>query len=352
MGVMPPWFIEKDRGIQHYKDDISLSDDEIEAIAAWVDNGAPRGDPADMPSALPSPTADAWDIGEPELIVDTPVVSMRANEPDYWGALPPTPTGLMEDRYVSAVQFKEVGERAKGGQFLYHHAIHSMVDADGEPAGVIGSVFNVGRNAEVFVPDAAPLMKAESQIVFGSIHLQHANDEDTTARLRIAYKFHPKGYEPTQKVTTLMFGTGEIVLRPNTDGQEIHFYTTLQRHTKLTTFEPHLHAAGVRMCLESIWAGRTETLSCAGYDHNWVKVYKYADDAAPLLPKGTLLHVTAYFNTTATNKNVIDPRNWGGLGHRSIDNMAILIGPVIPLTDTEFENEMAIRRQRLGLAKG
>ena len=43
MGVMPPWFIEKDVGIQDYKDDISLSDAEIGAIAAWVDSGAPRG---------------------------------------------------------------------------------------------------------------------------------------------------------------------------------------------------------------------------------------------------------------------------------------------------------------------
>ena len=117
-----------------------------------------------------------------------------------------------------------------------------------------------------------------------------------------------------------------------TAGQEVHLYTTLQEHTMLTTFEPHMHAAGVRMCIEAIWGGRTETLSCAGYDHNWVRVYKYADDAAPLLPKGTLLHITAYFDTTPANKNVVDPRNWGGLGHRSIDNMAILIAPTIVLT--------------------
>ena len=48
-GVMPPWYIEKNVGIQKYKDDFSLSDEEIEKIAAWADNGAPRGNPADMP---------------------------------------------------------------------------------------------------------------------------------------------------------------------------------------------------------------------------------------------------------------------------------------------------------------
>ena len=127
---------------------------------------------------------------------------------------------------------------------------------------------------------------------------------------------------------------------------------SVQNHTKLSTFEPHMHAAGVRMCLEAIWGGRAETLSCAGYDHNWVKVYKYGDDAAPLLPKGTLLHVTSTFDNTPSNRNVIDPRNWSGLGHRSIDNMAILIAPALTLTDEQFQEEMDIRRERLGLATG
>ena len=51
-GVMPPWYIEKNVGIQQFKDDISLSDEEIATIAAWADSGAPRGNPADMPPPL------------------------------------------------------------------------------------------------------------------------------------------------------------------------------------------------------------------------------------------------------------------------------------------------------------
>ena len=137
-----------------------------------------------------------------------------------------------------------------------------------------------------------------------------------------------------------------------TADQEVHFYTTLRNPIKLTTFEPHMHAAGVRMCLEAVWGGRAEMLSCAGYDHNWVKVYKYGDNAAPLLPSGTLLHVTATFDNTPANRNVIDPRNWSGLGHRSIDNMAIMIAPALNLTDEQFQEEMAIRRERLDLGPG
>ena len=353
MGVMPPWFIEKDVGIQTFKDDISLSEAEIETIAAWVDAGAPRGNPADMPPARVFAGAGEWDIGEPDLIVDSPSITMAAEAPDWWGALAPTPTGLEEDRYVSAVQFKEVSDvqGGIGGKFIFHHAVHAMLDGEGRPAQTIGGPHEVGRNAEVFDALAGRLLKAGSQLVFPSVHM-HANGEDTTAHLRVGYKFHPRGYEPQRRLGNLTFGNGEIDLRGMQAGQQVHIYTTLNDHIKLTTFEPHMHASGVRMCMEAIWGGRTEVLNCAGYDHNWVKVYRYTDDSAPLLPKGTLIHITAHFDNTPSNKNVVDPRNWGGLGHRSIDNMAILIASPIVLTDEQFAEEMATRRERLNLAQG
>ena len=131
-----------------------------------------------------------------------------------------------------------------------------------------------------------------------------------------------------------------------------HFYQTLQDNVKLTMFAPHMHAAGVRMCMEAIWAGRVETLNCAGYDHNWLRYYRYEDDAAPLLPKGTILHGIGYFDSTAANPNIIDPRNWTGFGHRAIDNMLLVIAPAFILTDEEFAAEMAERRKRLDLAEG
>ena len=76
MGVMPPWFIEKDVGIQDYQNDISLSDAEITMIAEWADNGAPRGDPNDMPAPRVFAVEDEWDIGTPDLFVDLPPYTM------------------------------------------------------------------------------------------------------------------------------------------------------------------------------------------------------------------------------------------------------------------------------------
>src|SRR5207244_2822861 len=161
----------------------------------------------------------------------------KANAPDWWGALPPVPTGLTEDRYVSAVEMKEIStvQGGNGGKFIFHHAIHAILDADGKPLPTIGSPHEVGRNAELFEPQAGRLLKAGSQLLFPSVHM-HATSEDTTAHLRVAYKFLPKDYKPERRVGMLTIGNGEIDLRPMTAGQEVHVYTTLQQNTMLTTF--------------------------------------------------------------------------------------------------------------------
>src|SRR6476661_8292569 len=38
---MPPWHLDKTVGIQHFKNDRSLSESQIDTIVRWVDAGAP-----------------------------------------------------------------------------------------------------------------------------------------------------------------------------------------------------------------------------------------------------------------------------------------------------------------------
>lgn len=358
-GTMPPWYIEKGIGIQHYKNDISLSDDEVAKIAWWTDNGAPRGNPADMPAPLTFDSGDRWTIGTPDLVVATPPVSVKAVQPDWWGAAGFGDTGLTEDRYVSAIEIREVNDQqgkgnasnTVGGLFIFHHAIMA-VESPGS-GGIPGGwpVHEVGRNADVFNPDAGKLLPAGSRVGFPNVHM-HANGKDTTGHLEIAFKFHPKGYKPKFVERLMPIGTGDIDIRPMEAGQKVEAFMTLTQNTKVTVFEPHMHAAAVRMCFDAIFGSRMETLSCSGYDHSWVRAYQYEDDWAPLLPKGTILRVTGYYDNTPANRNVVDPRNWSGLGHRSIDNMNILIMQGVPLTDEQFQTEVAARRERLKLKPG
>src|SRR5438132_1919224 len=105
---MPPWHIDKTVGIQKFKNDRSLSDEQIQTILAWAAAGAPKGNPADMPP--PKQWIDetkSWQLaakyGEPDLVVKSPEYSMPAVAQDAWWR-PNTPTGLTEPRWVRAIE--------------------------------------------------------------------------------------------------------------------------------------------------------------------------------------------------------------------------------------------------------
>ena len=355
-GVMPPWFVEKDIGIQRFKNDPSLSDEEIAKIARWADSGAPQGDLADMPPPLQFAGGNDWTIGKPDLILRSKEMTVAASAADWWGNIGLVPTGLTEDRYVSAVEVREVNDVPKdgqvktvGGRYVFHHMTYSSLVPGQDDAENTTSwpIHEVGRNADVFPPEAGRLLAANSALSLRAAHI-HANGRETKGHLEFAFKFFPKGYEPQYSRARLRLGNGaDIDMKPNQAGQELHSYAVLQEHTKIVAFEPHLHAPGTRMCLEAIWGNNILSLSCVGYDHNWVKQYVYEDDAAPLLPKGTIVHLIAFLDSTPANTNLADPRNWAGGGRRSVSNMFLDLGYSVGLTEEQFQAEMAKRRANM-----
>src|SRR5437660_12854481 len=83
---MPPWHIDKTVGVQHFKNDMSLSDDQIDTIVGWVDAGSPQGDPKDMPPPRTWPDDSAWgfasQIGPPDLIIKSTPYTQAAQAQD------------------------------------------------------------------------------------------------------------------------------------------------------------------------------------------------------------------------------------------------------------------------------
>ena len=95
---MPPWFADPNFGT--FKDDARLTEQEIETIAQWVDAGAPRGDPADLPDLPDLPTfADGWALGEPDHILMFPEVTVPAEGDDYYPDIALT-VDLPEKRWI------------------------------------------------------------------------------------------------------------------------------------------------------------------------------------------------------------------------------------------------------------
>ena len=369
---MPPWFIDKNIGIQHYKDDPSLSDEEIATIAAWVDNGAPRGNPEDLPPPTVWP-ADGWTYGTPDLIVPSPEGTVEADAADWFGEWGYTPSGLTEDRYVQAIEVKEVrlheeqaevndDGRAALGLFVVHHAVLTAESPEdtggpancgrrtfcGERDNEFTLVHELGQNATVYPDDVGVLLPAGSVITFNSMHL-HSIGREVRARLDVGFTLHPKDYEPKYKLGLTSLGRAtqydyEFDIPSDDDNVMRDGFHRLDQPTKMLTFEPHLHSSGKRMCFEALYPNNArEMLSCADYDHNWAKVYVFEDDVAPLLPAGTVVRVMSWYNNSETNKNVVDPRNWKGWGNRSIDDMMSGITRMVHMTQEQFDAEVAAR---------
>ncbi len=367
---MPPWFIEKNIGIQQFKDDISLSDDEIATLAAWADTGAPRGNPADMPPPIKWAGANEWTIGTPDLIVSSPVMTMPAVGADYHDEFGPVPTGLTEDRYIKAVEVKEVrlldadtkaklDEKIRSGsgygRFTIHHlGIHTgeLYYESEEGRAQFRFTHEIGQNATFYPKDVGVVLPAGSQFRF-TTHL-FAAGEPVKVRADVGFILHPKGYKP--KYQNWEFGSiggGALIDIPGgEDNVRLDGFYIMPKDGLLNTFEPHMHASGRRMCLEAIYPAaeggargrnRTEVLNCAKYDHNWAKVYVYEDAAAPLLPKGTVLHLTGWYDNTSKNRNVVDPRNWKGHGERSVDDMFISLSKFTFLTEEQYKELAAAR---------
>ena len=72
---MPPWQIDKTVGVQKFKNDRSLTEEQLATIVKWVDTGAPQGDPKDMPAAKTWPDDQGWNFAaqfgqkEPDMII-------------------------------------------------------------------------------------------------------------------------------------------------------------------------------------------------------------------------------------------------------------------------------------------
>ncbi len=361
-GAMPPFYVEKDLGILAFKDDPSLNDEELAKIQAWADHGAPRGDRSDLPPPVEFAAAGEWTLGEPDLILRSPEMTRPAVGPDFWGDLGLVPTGLDKDRYVKSVEVREIndipsdtGSSTVGGRYIFHHMTYSSGVLNEDGTGVVEEtrtrwpIHEVGRNADIFPEKFGTLLHANSALHLRASHLHSNGIQETTAHLEFGFIFQPEGYEPEYgNRARVRLGNGnDIDVAPGRANQEMHAFEVLEQHTKLVAFEPHLHAPGTRMCIEAIWGNNHFTLNCVGYDHSWVKQYVYEDDAAPLLPKGTILHIVGFLDTTAGNRNLADSRNWAGGGRRSVANMFIDLGYAVELTEEQFQEEMAERRARM-----
>ena len=163
--------------------------------------------------------------------------------------------------------------------------------------------------------------------------------------MTLGLKFYPKGYVPQHVISSTTVSAPQVDLRPHTDNIRSDGYLTLKKAARLLSFQPHMHNRGKAECLEAIYpSGKVETLSCARFRFNWHLNYVYTDDAAPLLPKGTVLHAIMWHDNTAANPFNPDPDAQITYGQRTIDEMSSAWISWYFMSDTEFKKETEARQ--------
>jgi len=350
---MPPWQIDRNVGIQKFKNDRSLTDEQVDTIVRWVDAGAPQGDPKDMPAPKTWPDDQGWNFAalfgqkEPDMIIKSYDFTMPALSQDAWDKRV-TETGITEPRWVRAI---EIRPSTLKGRRITHHAIAYLEQeepgATPAPLGLPAPFMEwaVGKQGEMMRPDTGKLLLPGSKFHW-DIHYSQAGEE-ITSKVELGLYFYPKGQEPKFRTSLSLIpaAIGTMDIRPNTVSVAEGF-TVLREAARIESFQPHMHLRGKAMMVEAILpTGQKQVISMVSdFNFNWMTTYVYADDAAPLLPKGTILKVTAWHDNTTGKKSNPDPNQWVGWGDRTVDEMAHAWINIVYMKDDDFKVEQDKRR--------
>jgi hypothetical protein len=352
---------------------MSLSDEQVDTIVRWVDGGALQGDPKDLPPPVALITDNAWKgerdgFGPPDIVVKSSEYTMPAQHQDVWYR-PESALPITEPHWVKMVEIRP--SSLKGRKIIHHSIAYLVLNNDPEavntgtangpdrrgddnPADLVNRrpqlmEWAIGKGYDLYRPGTGKLIVPGEKIAWDQ-HI-HAVGEETTAGSEIGIWYYKKNEEPKHRSYLIGF-TGinrakMLDIPPNSFAQTEGF-TVLKENTLIENFQPHFHLRGKSMQVEAILPdGSTQIVSYVGnFNFNWMTNYIYADDAAPVYPKGTVIHVTAWYDNTKANKNNPDPDQWVGYGDRTVDEMAHAWMNVTYLSDQEYKDLLAERKAK------
>jgi hypothetical protein len=314
---MPPW--GADPTIGRFSNDVSLKQSEIDTIAAWVDGGAPQGNPAELPS-VPK-FAAGWSIGRPDLIFK---MQQPFNVPAD-GTVPYSyvtiPTNLKEDIWIRGVELKPTDRR------VVHHIISTLVEGNGKPpdptpkltrdpsrkelGGGLGGLVP-GRLYSLYEDGVARKIPAGADIVLQMHYTTIGQPITDQTEIGIVL-----AKEPPAKLRAE--GGGAIpnmgfAIPPGDPNYEVIGKQTFDRDTFLSSLYPHMHVRGKDAQYSIIFPdGREEVvLRVPKYDFNWQLSYKLAEPK--FMPTGSTLKVTMHYDNSTGNRFNPDPTatvRWG-----------------------------------------
>jgi thiol-disulfide isomerase/thioredoxin len=334
---MPLW--KPQPGYGKFQGERRLTEAEISRLGEWAGDGAPEGDPADLPPAPKFP--EGWQLGKPDLVAGLPQpFAVPASGPDIYQCFV-IPLDLPQDRYVKAVEFRP------GNPRLVHHALF-FADLSGEarrragagagpgypcfgvpgfvPSGSLGG-WSPGGGPIQFPDGAAAVLKKGSDLVM-QIHFHPAGkSEQEQSTLALYFTGSP----PKKKLVDVALGSHNIDIPPGRKDYKIRDHFTLPVDVEAIGIIPHAHficrdMKGVAVLPDGTRKG---LLWIRDWDFNWQEQYRY--ETPVHLPADTLLEMEFTYDNSAGNpRNPNRPPQRVMWGPGITDEMAGLHIEVIP----------------------
>jgi len=356
--LMPPYYYDNDIGIQELKHDWRLSDEDINTIVEWVDQGTPLGDPAEIPVLDLLDTEDwslASTLGQPDLIAASTPIDVPASGLDLWHR-PFVPTGNTEERCIKAMQVKPRG----AAKAVVHHAntTFELRQEDGsfKSSGDRASEYAMGKLGEI-IPDGVCRVIPKDAYVRWDIHMfpgglgaSAPNDVIEGNVVELGIWLQPEDYEYEYKQDLALYGLrqGELLIPPHgtimTQG-----FRSFDHPVRIDSFQPHGHLRLRSASLEIFYpaTNRTEVVSMiSNWSATWHQSHLYEDDVAPLVPAGAVLIIKQWYDNTAANPNNPDPDQWVEYGSRTADEMTHTWIAVTHLDEEGFDQITAERKEK------
>ncbi len=314
-GAMPPWLADPHVG--EFSNDRRMPQSDVQKIVAWVDGGAPEGDPVATPPVPHFETG--WNIGKPDMTID---IGRNFDVPAE-GTVPyqyfVVPSGFTEDKWVEAAEIRP-DQRA-----VIHHVIVFVQDPNArqqQGRREIGSLlvgFAPGEQPARFEPGTAKLVKAGSNLLF-QVHYT-PNGKPVKDHTYVGLRFAKE--PPKYRVITANAGNKDFTIPPGDPNYEVRSSWTAKQDVTLIGLMPHMHLRGKDFKYTVVYPdGREQViLNVPKYDFNWQLNYEFK---SPLeLPKGSRIDCVAHFDNSPNNKYNPDPTKAVQWGDQTWEEMMI-----------------------------
>jgi hypothetical protein len=311
---MPPWHADPrfPEG-RHFSNDRSLTPQERATLLAWIEQGAPEGDPRDLPEPVDHP--EGWTIGEPDLVVTMPKpYTIKAEGFERYQHFR-IPLNLTEEVWVQAAEARPTDRS------VVHHIIAYIVPPKGDDGGrdrIHLCGYAPGEMPSVYPPGTAKKIPAGSEMILELHYTPIGKVRIDQSKVGLVLAKHPVEHE----AVTIGIANSRFEIPPGSGpeaGEQAGNFPVrsrfiFPRDADLIAFMPHMHLRGKSFRYEATYSdGTSETLlDVPAYDFNWQSYYELAEPIH--FRAGERLDCLAHFDNSEGNPVNPDPSTpvrWG-----------------------------------------